>query len=137
MQELQETFNPNKMRENSLLEGNSIFRDKDRKLLKLPQLRRAGIVAIADVIQDDGTLRPRPEECATKLTLAMEWEAVRKYVWPTFQRLCYTPKSDLEIVRREANHGAGRKGPDTSGTNVQENCLSHPKLPAADASTVD
>jgi hypothetical protein len=97
------------MRENSLLEGNPIFRDKDRKLLKLPQLRRAGVVAVADVIQDDGSLRPRPDECAQRLTLAMEWEAVRKYVWPTVQRLCYEPKSDLETVRREATMVLGEK----------------------------
>jgi hypothetical protein len=97
------------MRENSPLEANSIFRDKDRKMLKLPQLRRLGIKKVADVVTDDGGLTERPDSCATNLATAMEWQAIRKYFWPTFQRLCYDPQSNLEIVRREPTLLLGAK----------------------------
>jgi hypothetical protein len=109
LQELQEVFNPNKMRENSSLEGNYIFRDKDRKMLKLPQLRKGGKKTAANVIADDGKMSSKPANCATNLALAMEWEAIRKYVWPTFQILCYESKSNLAIVRSKSTLVLGRK----------------------------
>jgi hypothetical protein len=100
LQDLQETYNPHKIRENSTLEGNSLFRDRDRKTLKLPQLRRLRYRVVADVLEADGSLKDKPLECAQNLALAMEWEAIRRYVMPTVQRHTYAPRSDTNTVTR-------------------------------------
>jgi hypothetical protein len=88
-QKIQELTNESKLRFNSAIENNWLFRDTRLKRLSCPRLRKAGYCSIGHVITEQGIPRSNEVPALTYLE-RMEWQNINKY------DLCGEPDQTIE-----------------------------------------
>jgi exonuclease III len=94
-QKIQELTNESKLRFNSAIENNWLFRDTRLKRLSCPRLRKAGYCSIGHVITEQGIPRSNEVPALTYLE-RMEWQNINKYVTPVVERMGFQSQKGID-----------------------------------------
>jgi hypothetical protein len=100
-QALQETYSDIKIRRNSTVSNNSLFRDTRLKKLDIPRLERLGFFSVDHFVENGHVMHHDTIHPLTFLE-RLEWQKVKRFLEPTIQRSSYPPATGRSLPDTES-----------------------------------